>query len=529
MTIPTKIDTTNLLTILGVIAAVWAIITPSSRLRFRFCMAWWDLLIIGLIFVLANYLVFAPALKQAGLYYSFGPWIWGLDSSSAVYLLFLLAASYLFLRLKSPTFVRGKITLFLELIESLHLTKKYDELVLLVEPQLDEIISLANGKPPLIVQWIDKLNDGSDLNALMNGEVPQKPNFLIKGLYGLLSPLRKKLLSNDDASKKAREVLLNILTSPDLTRHLSLAYPHFCLRLIGADEVVRSDFIDRFIDSLLDSPGSRLYIELKNNQNTCTGGRLAIPETNRLLHFFFADSMYASKSGIYRAIGESVCWRLDEDSKLSEILNKPLGSYREQSRFSCPINSGITMFEIMVHQGIHQRLQDHLWLHYFKHFAEKILYQMKVQSIDSIAEHQTPYHYLLCRLFGIAIDWAEQSSYIKTVNNSKEDSRYIPKEATKVLGSMLEHVIPSPKLKGYSKVSILQMVVTCYTRLEERQINDIGEALLIHTTTGEFNSTSLTYRRKLLSIFKRMDPYLQGNAKKFREKIELAIQIKLNR
>ncbi|HHC2323585.1 TPA: hypothetical protein ACN7X4_005939, partial [Klebsiella pneumoniae] len=114
-------------------------------------------------------------------------------------------------------------------------------------------------------------------------------------------------------------------------------------------------------------------------------------------------------------------------------------------------------------------------------------------------------------------------------NNSKEDSRYIPKEATKVLGSMLEHVIPSPKLKGYSKVSILQMVVTCYTRLEERQINDIGEALLIHTTTGEFNSTSLTYRRKLLSIFKRMDPYLQGNAKKFREKIELAIQIKLNR
>ncbi len=72
----------------------------------------------------------------------------------------------------------------------------------------------------------------------------------------------------------------------------------------------------------------------------------------------------------------------------------------------------------------------------------------------------------------------------KTVNNSKEDSRYIPKEATKVLGSMLEHVIPSPKLKGYSKVSILQMVVTCYTVLEERQINDIGEALLIHTTTG---------------------------------------------
>ncbi|HEM1129717.1 TPA: hypothetical protein U0X32_005449, partial [Klebsiella pneumoniae] len=173
MTIPAKIDTTNLLTILGVIAAVWAIITPTSRLRFRFCMTRWDLLIIGLIFILANYLVFAPALRQVGLYYSFGPWIWGLDSSSAVYLLFLLAASYLFIRLKSPTLNRGKIKLFLELIESLHLTKKYDELVLLVEPQLDEIISLANGKPNLIVQWIDKLYGGSDRNALLNGEEPK--------------------------------------------------------------------------------------------------------------------------------------------------------------------------------------------------------------------------------------------------------------------------------------------------------------------------------------------------------------------
>ncbi len=124
---------------------------------------------------------------------------------------------------------------------------------MLVEPQLDEIISLANGKPNLIVQWIDKLYGGSDRNALLNGEEPKERNVLVKGLYSLLSPLREKLSSNYEASDKAREVLLNILTSPDLTRHLSLAYPHFCLRLIGADEVVRSDFIDRFINSLLDS------------------------------------------------------------------------------------------------------------------------------------------------------------------------------------------------------------------------------------------------------------------------------------
>ncbi|MDG0385642.1 hypothetical protein MXT40_28195, partial [Klebsiella pneumoniae] len=57
MTPPDKIDTTSLLTILGVIAAVWALITPNARLRLRFCLAWWDWAIIVTSFILSNYLV----------------------------------------------------------------------------------------------------------------------------------------------------------------------------------------------------------------------------------------------------------------------------------------------------------------------------------------------------------------------------------------------------------------------------------------------------------------------------------------
>ncbi|EOC4281629.1 hypothetical protein ACUOFH_005697, partial [Klebsiella pneumoniae] len=55
MTPPDKIDTTSLLTILGVIAAVWALITPNARLRLRFCLAWWDWAIIVTSFILSNY------------------------------------------------------------------------------------------------------------------------------------------------------------------------------------------------------------------------------------------------------------------------------------------------------------------------------------------------------------------------------------------------------------------------------------------------------------------------------------------
>ncbi|HEY4092270.1 MAG TPA: hypothetical protein VGN46_12205 [Luteibacter sp.] len=94
-------------------------------------MAWWDRVIGAIVFLLIHYLVFAPALERLGLYYSLGPWRWRLDSSSAVYLLLLSVVVYFFWRTRSPMLVRGRIRVFRELIENLHLTKRYEELVLL--------------------------------------------------------------------------------------------------------------------------------------------------------------------------------------------------------------------------------------------------------------------------------------------------------------------------------------------------------------------------------------------------------------
>ncbi|HGY1212723.1 TPA: hypothetical protein ACNUZI_002272 [Citrobacter braakii] len=534
MTAPVKIDTTSLLTILSVIVAVWALITPTNRLRLRFCITWWDWVIVGAVFILSNYLVFSPALIALGWYYSFGAWKWGLDSSSAVYLLLLSVAIYLYFRLKSPTLVRGKIKIFLELIESLNLTKRYDELALLVEPQLNKVISLAN-KPPLLVQVIDKLFQPKiDRGAILRGEMYIQQFSWRRNLQQWLRPLSNWSSNRDNTNEYAREVLLNILTSPELTHHLALAHPHLCLKLIEADNVIRSDFVDNFIDALLDAPGSRLYVELKNSQNTNGGGRLLIPDNNRLIKFFFADPDFARKNAIYRSIGEALCWRLDEDSKLAENLNKPLGSYVEIRRFSCPINSGITLFQIMVNEGIHQGLQDHLWLHYFRHFVDKILKQMAVQDEKNIMEYQTPYHFLLNRLFGIATDWAEQCFFIKdndipkkTLESKNFDKLYISKEATKVLGSMLEYVIPSKKLSKKSKKAILEMVVRCYVKIQQvKNFNEVASSLLEYTTTGAFNTTSASYRRRLQKVFKNMDPHLQGNARIFEQKIDFAIRLK---
>ncbi|EMC4500121.1 TPA: hypothetical protein ACVFFV_003878 [Enterobacter cloacae] len=505
MTPPTKIDTASLLTILGVIAAVWALITPNARLRLRFCLAWWDWAIVGFAFLLSNYLVFAPALKSLGLYFSFGPWKWGLDSSSAVYLISLAVAIYILVRLRNPKLSAGRTRIFLELVENLHLTKRYDDLAQLLAPQLEKLILIINR--PVSNRFCDNIEK------------------------------KLRITNSETAAEHAHEALFNIVSSPELTNHFALAHPSLCLKLIKIESIVRSDFTSNFISALLSSSNSRLYVELKNNLNVSRGHRLLIPKSNRILHFFFSNSKFASDIAIYRDIGEYLYWRLDEEENIISTLNKPLGSYYDVSRYKCPIYTGVTLFEIMVHEGIHQGLQDHLWLHYYKHFATKIIKNMYRQSDEYSGEWETPFHFLLCHLFSVATDWAEQCAWIdekEIPQENKEtdnfDLHYISKEATKLLGTMLQSVLPNHKLTLKSRKDILGMVVSCYIRLKRnKELKDVADSLLIFTTRGEDNSAKLHYRRELLEIFNTLDDYrFRSDAPEFRTAIEFAIQSRQN-
>ncbi len=532
MTASASIDTTGLLTILGVIAAVWALISPTNRLRLRFCTTWVDWVVGGSVFLLVHYLVFAPALEQLGLYYSLGPWKWGLDSSSAVYLLLRSVPLYLFGRTRFPTLARGRVHVFRELIENLHLTRRYDELVLLVEPQLPTLISLTR-QQSWLVRWIERWGNSQDeLAALLRGEAPKPPSFWRKQWRSLLHGLKSRCAKRDKASLEAREILLNLVTSPELTVHLAQAHPHFCLKLLEADEAIRSDFIAHYIDALLDATGSRLYVELKNNQNLSDGSRLYLPLSNRLLRFFFADAATAVKNGLEAAVGESVRRRLDEDKHLADKLNEPLGSYQEVGRFRCPINSGITLFEIMVHEGIHQGLQDHMWLHYFGHFAEKILKQMSgAPDEEAYQEWPTPFHYLLARLVGVATDWAEQCVRVDDSEIPREtrcadhfDRHYISKEATKVLGAMLQDIIPSEKLSASSKSDLLAVVIRSHVKLQnDPKTADVAMSFLNAVIVGADLKTKVAYRQELRNVFRSLDHVLRDKASAFETALDASL------
>ncbi|HFS0969462.1 TPA: hypothetical protein ACHY2P_006400 [Pseudomonas aeruginosa] len=531
MTALTEIDTTNLLTVLGVLAAVGALISPTSKLQLRFCLTWLDWTIGFAILLLIHYLVFAPVLIELGLYYSFGPWRWGLNSSSAVYLLLLSGAVYFIWRTRSPALVPSKIQVFRELVENFAFTKRYVELVSHVEPQLPKLIRMAQEEGRL-VNWIDRINHVPfDPKKFILGEKEPRPSAWRRHLAKALGPLRHWALTRDRPRTQAREAMQTLVTSPELTRYIAVSHPYFCLRLLDSDEALISDFINECVDAMLDAPGDRLYVELKNNSNLNCGSRLALPAGNRLLRYFFADAAKAARSGIDHAIGESLLRRLNEDSKLAVRLNEPLNSYVDQGKYRCPINAGITMFEIMVHEGLHQGLQDHLWLHYFRHFARAITEQIAPPNPElEYLEWPTPFHYLLYRLVSIALDWVTQPKHVDGSEFPKDsesesgfDRLYISKEAAKCLGETLQAIMLCTNISDKFKQYLFEQVIRDHNKLQvDTDLAGLAAVLRVAVISGKDWPTSPEYRAEMLARYQQLDYHVKEKAALFGQDLQRA-------
>lgn len=91
------IDTSALLTMLGLIAAVWAVVPSTARLSFRLSLNWFDWLVIWAALLFIHGFFFEPVLTTFG-FPTFGPWLWGFDKSATQYLLFLLLAAFVYWR-----------------------------------------------------------------------------------------------------------------------------------------------------------------------------------------------------------------------------------------------------------------------------------------------------------------------------------------------------------------------------------------------------------------------------------------------
>lgn len=477
---PAGIDTSALLTMLGLIAAVWAIVPSTARLSFRLSLNWFDWLVIWSALLVIHGFFFQPVLTTLGVP-TFGPWLWGFDKSATQYLLFLLLAGFVYWRSRRTRLTRWNLGLFDDLTTSLLHAGKLEELADLLHRHLASALNLAASKsvrsrlanairPPRPDFQVVFRDDGS----ISLGE-GAPANWLFRKWFSFREWLADLVGPSQRVQRRAAIVVKRLLSSRRLAGHLAIARPYLCMEVMERATRFVEDFQDEFFDALLANETSVIYSELKNNDNFGGGGhRLALPDENRILRFYCADVDVAARLGVYRSVGEAVLARIDADDALEKKLNGRLLTFQDVGKHHDPVYAGIWFFRIMVLEGLHQRVADHLWLHYMPHFASRLVDRAReVRPEDENHEFPTPLGYLLYEIVGATAVWVRDAEALTKPgdvlrpNQLEGNHIHISFEAAESIGRVIQAILMSPRVPRRLKDELLGVALTTLRDLEQ--------------------------------------------------------------
>lgn len=533
------IDTSALLTMLGLIAAVWALIPATVRLSFQLSLSRLDWTVIwGTLFTI-HALYFEPILRDRGLYWVIGPWRWGFDKGGTQYLLFLVLAGYVYLRSRRTRLNRRNLPLFEKLAISLLHSRKFEELATLLDHHLNAALAFANADSirGRVATWLQPSLPPIVLTKGKDGQLTIRSASQSR-LTRLGRWLRTRSAKAIDPAKgprqRARIVVRTLLSSRDFVAYLALARPYLCLNVAKQAGMIIEEFEDEFFEAMLGNEESVLYSELKNSQNLNggEGHRRAIPEENRLLAFYFKDISVAANLGVYRSMGEAVLSRIDADDELLAKLNGPMFTYQDAGKYRCPVFAGIGFFDIMILEGLHQRLPDHLWLHYFPHFSRKLVSRARnLRSDDQNYEFPTPLCYLLYELVAITKDWIDDGIRL-TEGDALVDPNartgmhiLISFEAAQAMGRILEPILCSPQLTQGLKVELLTVVLRMLGELRHYPRLARLESALRESSITPYNpSINARYVSELRRCFDQVDHVLRAELDSFESALIVAEQ-----
>ena len=528
------IDTTSLLTILGVVAAVWAIVPPTARLSFRLSLSGWDWLIVLGAILTVHVFVFEDVLRALDIYPVLGPWKWGFDKNGVLYLLFLALTFYVYLRSRRTHLHRTNLALFERLAMSLLHARKFEELGVLLAQHLGAAFRIAEGSGSLsrLETWLRPPEPPLSTfdvacGTLVASPSPQTSRF-INGWHKVRNWFADAIAPANGPALRAQKLISALLSSRQLVGYLALTHPYLCLAVMRPAGELIDDFQDNFFDVLLVSDSSVFYAELKNNHNLDGGHRLRIPSENRLIAFYMKDVKVAAHLGVFRSLGEAMLSRIDADDDLTKSMNSPMRSYREVEAYRCPIFCGVHFFRIMVFEGLYQRTADHLWLHYVPHFVDHILNRARpLEPEDENDEFPTRACYLLHQLVDVTTDWIEEAARVTEDGDQLEPEKtegrhaYIAFQASDALGPVIQYILRSEKLSGRFKDELLEMVLMSLKRVEAiPRLAPLARAVASSLVRPYGFEAREGYVEDLRNRYDRQDHFLRSDTPALKQAIE---------
>lgn len=521
---PAGIDTSALLTMLGLIAAVWAVVPSTARLSFRLSLNWFDWFVIWGALIVIHGFFFEPVLRTLG-FPILGPWLWGFDKSATQYLLFLLLAAFVYWRSRRTKLTRWNLGLFDELSTSLLHAGKYEELSDLLLRHLESALDLASAKgvrnrlakcirPPRSPNF--RLVFREDGALVLDKGAPVSP--LFRKWFEVRESLADMVGPSQRMQRHAILIVRRLLSSRHLTAYLAVARPFFCIQVMERATRFEERFQDVFFSALLANEASILYSEIDNNENYGEGGRrLHLSDENRLLWFYCADVDVAARLGVYRSIGEAVLAMIDADDALERNLNGRLLTFMAEGKRHNPVYVGIRFFRIMVLKGLHQRVADHLWLHYMPHFADRLVDRAReLRPYDGDYEFPTPLTYLLYTIVDTVAVWIREAETLtmpgNIVSHEQNDGNhiYISFEAAEALGRVIKSILISERMSFRFKKDMLSLALSVLRDIERHpNLEALASMMRVHLINPYGYSEKRTYLDILREILNEQDPPLR--------------------
>lgn len=537
---PAGIDTGALLTMLGLIAAVWAVVPSTSRLSFRLSLNWFDWFVIWGLLIIIHGLFFEPVLITLG-FPILGPWLWGFDKSATQYILFLLLAAFVYWRSRRTKLTRWNLGLFDELSTALLHAGKYEELSDLLLRHLDSALDLAAAKgvrnrlaKSIRPQRVTNFRFFYRENETIDLETGASVNPLFRKWFELRESLADMVGPSQRIQRHALQVVRRLLSSRNLTAYLATAHPYFCIQVMERATRFEEQFQDVFFSALLANEASVLYSEINNNENFGQGGhRLHLPEENRLLRFYCVDVDVAARLGVYRSIGESVLVMIDENDALERNLNGRLLTFMAEGRRHNPVYVGIQFFRIMVLEGLHQRVADHLWLHYMPHFADRLVERAReLRPYDGDYEFPTPLTFLLYTIVDTTVVWIRDAEALTTPDNivlpeqNDGDHIYISFEAAEALGRVVKSILISERMSFRFKKDMLRLALSILRDIETHpNLEALSSVIRRHLIEPYGYSENRSYLDILKRCFNAQEQLLRLNLGRFKSDLDAAWRI----
>lgn len=533
---PAGIDTSALLTMLGLIAAVWALVPSTARLSFRLSLNSFDWLVIWAALLVIHGFFFEPVLTTLR-FPTLGPWLWGFDKSATQYLLFLLLAAFVYWRSRRTRLTRRNLGLFDDLTTSLLHSEKHEELADLLQRHLGSALDLAVPKSvrSRLANAIRPPHPGLQVVFHDDGSITlgtgASTSWLFRRWFSFREWVADLVGPSQRVQRRAAIVVKRLLSSGRLVGHLAIARPYLCMEVMERATRLVESFQDDFFNTLLADEASVFYSELKSNDNFGEGGhRLALPDENRLLRFYCVDVELAARLGVYRSVGEAVLARIDADEVLDKKLNGRLLTFQNIGKHHDPVYAGIWFFRIMVLEGLHQRVTDHLWLHYMPHFASHLVDSAReVRPEDESQEFPTPLGYLLYEVVDATVVWVKDAEALTKPDDVllpdqlEGNHIYISFEAAEASGRVIKAILMSPRVPKRLKEQLLGVALTTLRDLEQTaHLAPLARVMRAHLIEPYGFREQNNYLHILKQCFDEQDHVLQAGLGRFSEELDAA-------